>query len=242
MPFEQFKKLPEMGPEQVKAEQLERKEIELIEKLPLSCEDRSDVMLLYLKEKPAAFVEISRRIYKDKEESEALNQVTREKDRFQETLEKLKFPYQTKEFKEEEEKTRNLGHYFYIGRDPEKLSRLLEAIKNKDDKEIGLSLGYPESACDAFVNKTTIDYSELPKEERKRILKEGTLKFSPFYFSRDHWQEELDLVKKWQQLIKEKSPNLYEEMVKKGTEEIKNTTGLRAKFYHLLNRVKCHKR
>jgi len=246
MPFEQpqFEKSPEIKLEKTRVEQLERKEIKSIEKLPLNCQDRIDTILLYLKEKPAAFVEASRRIYKGKDEKEiqAVNQLTQEKHQIQETLEKLKFAYQAKEFKKEEERTRNLGHYFFIGRDSEKLGRLLEAMENKDDKEIGLALGYPESACEAFVNKATIDYSELPKEERKKIFKEGTLKFIDFRLSRDHWQEELGLARRWQQLINEKSPNLYEEAVTEGTKDIKRVTGLGKKFQHLLNRVEYYKK
>lgn len=215
--------MPSKEFERLKAEnqKMEEKEkIELIENLPLDYQGRMSLALLYLKKQPAILAEVSRRIYKG-EEKEVLNQLDLEKEQVIKSLEKIGFVYWVKKFKIEEEKTHNLGYKFSISKNPENLSRLLMAIKNRDDKEIGLALGYPESACEAFVNETLLDYEKMPKEEKEKLIKQGASKFIFFHLSQYHWQKELTLIRNWQRTLKEKAPRLYEYAIKQGIDIIK---------------------
>lgn len=104
------------------------------------------------------------------------------------------------------------------------ITKILKFYK-KSPKEIGLAFGYPQSAYEAFVKeKLTIKdiFSKvISEEEKKRILKEKTFGFIFFRFSSNNWQEELNIVRRWQKLIKEKSPKLYEEVLKKKAKLIK---------------------
>ncbi len=193
----------------------EKEKIELIENLPLDCQNKMELMLLYLGEQPVAWVEVCSRVYKNEEKDEVLNQqLGFLKEQIVGALEKIGFVYQIEEFKIKEEKKYNLGYDFLVSKNPKNLSRLLEVSKKKDYKEIGLAYGYPESACEAFVNETCIEYKEIPKEEKEKLIKEGTFKFVTFRLSQSHWKEEIELIKRWQQRIKETSSRLYEEILK----------------------------
>lgn len=211
-------------PQQEKNEQIteQREKIELIEKLPLSSWtswDKKVLLLVLLGEKPAACPCLEQRFYKReavKERPKIAERLAKEKEETKEILDKLGLPHKEKAFEYEEEKMYNIGYHFYVGKDSEKLARLMEA---RDDREIGLSLGYPESAVDAYVNETSLDYEELIKslssEELQALQKEGVFKFLDFRPSRDHWQEEIEIARKRQALIKEKSPKIYQEIIRK---------------------------
>lgn len=131
---EKFEEPEEIELKPSKIGQLVRQEIEPIREsiknkklLFLDPQGLRDVALLcLLEEKPATFVEITRQVDKGKEEDQSLlNQLRQGKDKFQEILEKLKLPYQTEWVKREEQAGHYLGYDFYIGRESEKLKRLL---------------------------------------------------------------------------------------------------------------------
>jgi len=152
-------KSPEkFGPEEIEKLEKEKREIEIIEKSPLKYQDKMELALLYLGERPSIWID---------------------------TPTSYKIFYET-----------------------------------ENDREIGLTLGYPETAVEAFVSGDELDYRELPKEEIRKLTKEGTSKFLDFHLSKDHWQEELNLVKRQQALIKEKFPNLYKEIIEYGVDQI----------------------
>ena len=55
------------------------------------------------------------------------------------------------------------------------------------------------------------------------MIKENTCKFLDFRPSKNHWREELNLVKEWQKIIKEKFPHLYKEIIRIGVDQIIGT-------------------
>lgn len=63
------------------------------------------------------------------------------------------------------------------------------------------------------------DFKEIWRiaPKRKRIFKkEGVLDFLHFTPSAENWSEELETVRKWQKIVKEKTPRLYEEIRRGG--------------------------
>lgn len=197
----------------------ERGKMELIEKSPLESWGKRDLILVVLDEKPAAWLSLEHRFYKEEaleEKPKILERLSKEKIATKKVLDKLGLVYEDEAFEEEEQKTYNIGYHFSISKDPEKLARLTKA---RDDREIGLSLGYPRTAVDAYVNGTLLDYEELrkslPQERLQALQKEGVFKFLDFHPSKDHWQEELEIARKRLALIKEKSQKIYQEIIEK---------------------------
>lgn len=86
----------------------------------------------------------------------------------------------------------------------ETADRLAITDPSSDHEEFGELMSYPQSAVDAFVDSTTLARERYPDME-------GIIfKFS---LSQDHWQEEVELMKYWSQLVKNYSPKTYAELV-----------------------------
>jgi len=97
----------------------------------------------------------------------------------------------------------------------------LEGIKKanyKDNKEsllTGTLLGYPASAVKAYVEG---EEKLLPVEAEKttipeQIINSGYMVFLQFRLSKEHWEDELETVKKWSDEVKRFDPALYEREV-----------------------------
>lgn len=205
----------------------EKREVEMIEKSPLEYQDKMELALLYLGEKPAIWIDTptSHRVFykseKKREEIKIFNKLSAEKENLEQVLKDLKLVYEFQKNEIDDEKTYGIEYSFLVAKNSENLSRLKDAIQIEDGKETGLILGYPKTAVEAFDSNNTLDYKKLPKEEIEKLIEEGTSKFLDFHLSKDHWQEELNLVKRHQALIKEKFPNLYKEIIKYGVDQIK---------------------
>ena len=212
-------------------EEKEKREIEMIEKSPLFYQDKMDLALTYLDEKPVSWIDVSERYEQTEEkEDEILDELESKKDQVQQMLDKIGFVYEMKKFKTKERTTYNSGYDFIVSKSSENLFRFKKALEKGDEKEIGLCLGYPKTAVEGFINKNTLDYKDLPKKESKKLIKEKTSKFLEFRLSKDHWRDELKTVRKRQRLIKEKFPNLYKKVVKEGLDQIKSKRDLREKL------------
>ncbi len=107
------------------------------------------------------------------------------------------------------------------------------------NQKIGLLFGYPQTAVKAFksivmtekelkrkimlkgLQRALLDketwHKDLSDKEKKDLLEEKVLKFTYFMPSKENWQEELEVVRKWQKIIKDKSPNLYQERLKESS-------------------------
>jgi len=209
----------------------EKEEIEMIAaNSSLSLQDKIELVLVYLREKPASWPGLEVRFYKtgsEKEKQKELEKLNQEGEEILKLLEILDLPHYTYKDKEEEEKTIRVGYHFIIAQDLEKLNQLKKAIEGfkegdlTKEKDIGLALGYPESAVEGFIKKETFDVFDkaeglrrLPKEKREKLKKEGVFKFLTFTPSEDSWEEELELVRRYQKIIQEKAPRMYDEVIK----------------------------
>jgi hypothetical protein len=98
---------------------------------------------------------------------------------------------------------------FVIGSDQDNFDKLSSAIKSKNEKAIGLALGYEPSAVDAYAKNELFHNEKLPDE----VLFSEAFAFNPGRLSSEHWQEELARYQKWADYVKRVSPSLFNKMM-----------------------------
>lgn len=106
------------------------------------------------------------------------------------------------------------GRRFYqVAKSEEILNEFIgiDFSDRKNSERIGLMFGVPQTAAAAYAKGTKflIRDEDMPA----KIRAEEYMTFSKFWFSREHWQEELETVKKWAREIKRINPALYERLV-----------------------------
>ena|SRR3990167_6647600 len=99
--------------------------------------------------------------------------------------------------------------YVSVGHDESKLNALTEAWQlppgsKERDLKVGNALGIPETAMRSYVNHETVNFADLPPEAAQEFRK------AEFLPSRDHWQEELEEVKRRNEVVKRIAPRLFE--------------------------------
>ena len=116
------------------------------------------------------------------------------------------------------------GFSLFIAKNQENLAKAVEADETKNDKEFGVLMGYPKTAVDAYQTENAFDLkAELPKAELDKLEKEEVLAFLEFMPSKGHWREELDAVRETQRLLKEKAPELYDEIVEERKKKLRES-------------------
>ena len=240
---------PEAKSEAEEVEEKERKELELIENSSLDLQDKIDLVLVYLKEKPAAWIGAGDRFYKtekEKEKQKKLERLNQKGEEIKTILEILGLPNHTFRYETEEEKTTLISYDSFVSQDSERLNRLREAWQNGRHEDIGLALGYPESAVKGFIKGEVLDrveaFKKLPKKDREELKKEEVFKFLTFGLSRNNWREELELARKYQRAIREKSPKIYNEVIKSMRDPLTFRGKLSTKLERILNRIEYFKR
>jgi hypothetical protein len=101
---------------------------------------------------------------------------------------------------------------FMFANSPENLERLAAAIREHDEREIGLALGYAETAVDAYSSGELLspaDEAKLPEE----VATSEAYVFNPGRLSAEHWRDELAQYQKWAEYIKKTSPIIYNKMM-----------------------------
>ncbi|MBU3895968.1 hypothetical protein KKG36_01485 [Patescibacteria group bacterium] len=112
------------------------------------------------------------------------------------------------------EKGRKIGEEerldFIIGSNKENLEKIVSALEAKDDRKIGLALGFEPTAVEAFCGKgKLVDNEKLPDE----ALFSEAFVFSPSRLSADNWLKELAQHQKWADYVKKTSPSLFNRMM-----------------------------
>jgi len=96
---------------------------------------------------------------------------------------------------------------FNVARDKAALDRLDAADREDNKKEIGLALGYPATAVEAFLEQDVKDTDDLPFN----LKSSEAMDFLFFRLSKEHWTEEFETVKRWQEMIRDNFPNFYKQ-------------------------------
>jgi hypothetical protein len=87
-----------------------------------------------------------------------------------------------------------------VARNRETLDELLKVSGKKDHGDYGRLMGYPETAVKAFVNKELLDKKDYP------YMSDNIF---PLKLSKDHWREEVEHLKSWNEAIKKYAPETY---------------------------------
>jgi len=235
-----------------KPEAIEKKEIELRENSSLNWQYKIDLVLVYLKEKPASWIGCGARFYKtatEREKQEKLNQLNFRREAVKRLLENLSLPNHSLRYETDEEKTTLLSYDFFVGQDLEKLNRLIEAWESGSKKDIGLALGYPGSAVESFIRGEVFDVFDegkdlkrLSKKEKEELKKEKVFKFLIFAPSKNNWRQELELVRRYQKAIRERSPKIYDEVIKSARGPFVFRGRLKTELERILNKLEYLKR
>lgn len=208
----------------------EKEKIQSLEKLPLGSQDRMNLILTYLGEKPASTVEIE---YFAKKPLETVEEIIKEKEGLEQTLNEVGLEFKMLETEKTDENGFDEKEFkFLVAENRENLDELEKATLEGDDKKIGSLFGFPETAIEAFdkgkreerLAETMLDEGEwwkkLSSKEKKAFLEEKVLNFLNFKLSKEHWEEELGQVRKWQKTLEKEAPELYQEILSKKPEAI----------------------
>lgn len=102
----------------------------------------------------------------------------------------------------------------YVARDLA-TAESLRAICNLDegdasyDEEYGRMMGFPETAIDAFVGRAP----RLARDEHPSDVDDPSL-VTHFIHSKDHWKEEMEVLRRRRDLIRTYAPELYAKIVR----------------------------
>ncbi len=108
-----------------------------------------------------------------------------------------------------------------IGKERENVDRFVsleekgEQLTREEFEDWSILLGYPSTAVKAFISGHP-DYggTQSLMHPRMEWPKKDFMAICPFLLSREHMEEELELVKLWAKDVQEQYPNLYQFLVR----------------------------
>jgi hypothetical protein len=162
--------------------------ISVIESLPTGPENKANVVLVLVGEKPLTQIYIKGK-EKASETIATLNSIGLEAEIFIE--------YYDRDAAE-----------IAVTKDKALLEDLKNATSNLDHKRFGELVGFPETAIEAFVAG---EEYRLPRKEQDELIKDLPQLFS-FRFSKEHATEDLETYKRWVKIIFELAPNLIRDL------------------------------
>jgi hypothetical protein len=167
----------------------------------LDLENKADLLLVHKKVKPAAIITFSYGININSVEEMLRDDMKSTK----KALSISGLPYCSQRNLDEEEGY--VGIRFFIGKNKQSLRELLAEHR---ENNVGLALGYPKTAVEAF-NKGIehkADLFALPRD-----IFAFYMNFRFFVLSQSHWQEEMKLIRNWASVIEGTAPKLYKKML-----------------------------
>jgi hypothetical protein len=103
------------------------------------------------------------------------------------------------------------------------LEEAIKAAKEGDHEKMGELYGFPKTAISEFLKEDRGEESDLISrvDLPEEIRKEDWSMFAYYQFSRENWEMELEIAKKWAGIVKRMSPKIYGEYVEY-MREVKN--------------------
>lgn len=95
---------------------------------------------------------------------------------------------------------------FVVAKDEKTLDEMMSLDPAGDHRRYGELMGYSDSMIDAFERKT----ERLPEKDRP---KESAAQVFQVRLSRDHLEEEMDVLRKWEQGVKKYAPESYRSLL-----------------------------
>ncbi len=114
-------------------------------------------------------------------------------------------------------------------KDKKTLQKFYEADRTENDKTFGLMAGFPETAVEAYGTSNALNKEELLPETIDKLRAENLWPFILFTFSQEHFQAELEFVRRNKKLVEEKAPRLSRELLKEQEKGLE-LDALREKF------------
>lgn len=161
--------------------------IKEIERLEIKAIERAELILVLLGAKESAIIDVS---VNDVDLPEKVAEVLRKQ-----------CGLSVREIIKEQLKTSWPSRQYAIALDDNTAQNLANLDPTRHHQEVGKLLGYPQSATDGFVGLNTLDRKNWP--DMKGIIFRMAL-------SKENYQQEIELLKKWSDLIKENAPETYE--------------------------------
>lgn len=189
---------------------MDNQSIEMIEDLPLRADDAWYVLLVYLGLKSGAWIHVTSEVWREGEPKKRVSDESLKS--FKETLKKIGLFYEL-EFRDTDagmwqsdggRKRYNQICDIYITKDKSTLEQLVEARHNDDDKQLGLALGYPRSAVEAFGTDEKVSLQSL--DPKVKLSEVGQMTY--FMLSKD-WRNELKIVEDWVDALKTHSSIIW---------------------------------
>ena len=97
-------------------------------------------------------------------------------------------------------------------------------IHEDEAEELGALYGFPKTAAHAFAQDKQNGIDFRKGDDRSALLPHEEyptgdfMAFCTFRLSKAHWQEEIEVVKKWAETVQRLHPELYEKVVTKKTQ------------------------
>lgn len=205
-------KVQEKSPEKNRRDTLltELKDFEII-----TNQDRVFLLLVLEGLKSACDIQLvnpDRPLYKKEADYQDRNlEYKRAISKIEELLQRFRLPY-TLEYYRDEGRYPCENAIFEIGKD----EASLQASRNVHSvEEQGRVLGIPDTAISGFIDERVIENDSLPDS----VKGSDYFHFIDFRLSEDHWQEELEFVKRRAEQVKQLAPELYSQIVSEGKED-----------------------
>lgn len=171
------------------------KNIRIIESLDCNLKAKANMVLVLLGLKPATNIFF----LGDDENVESFKSKIKETSLFFDVIEKL--PLDNKRVKED----------LVIAKKQEIASLVAFLFKDPslNRRELGVYMGYPKTAIDAYVGM------EERHQDYKKVFEERGISGTAiaYVLSRDHWQEEIKVAEKWVEALKLKAPEIYKQII-----------------------------
>ena len=199
-------------PIQPSKEALVKKSIELVENSTLESDTKLELVLLLLDKKQGVQIGDFKIAESEEEKKKVTAEFSKELSDILNILNSLKLEYQV--VKELGDDNGIVGFSVLTSKDKSTLNKFVKANNEDDDKTFGTILGYPPTAIETYGTDKAFNIEEkLSPEELEKLRTEGLLPFLLFMPSKEHWAEELEWARENQQLIKQKAPKLYQELI-----------------------------
>ena len=99
----------------------------------------------------------------------------------------------------------------FLSRDQAHADALASAVDAGNHEQIGVLLGFPQSAVEAFMTKTSLPINEWPVSTQ--VVDEDAMKFLNHMISKDNWETEISYLPAFSQRINELSSKIYNDHI-----------------------------
>jgi len=185
------------------ARKMTNERLKIIDALPIPNGEKADLILVYAGVKPSTCIVLNFVNELDEKENiyKFANQVI---PYFATQLSMLGTPYKISDISifHDPQRPNSEIRKVYVSKNQAEMDKMLQA---SSDKNLSECYGYPESAYEAYAGKRErLDESKITQEFKAAEA------FGYFIKSEDNWRQELEVGKKWADVVRTLNPKLYD--------------------------------